>query len=116
MAVRRRGFEHELAEQRAWLSDPDAQVRLNAAVRLAYLDCADGLAELIAGLEHPRARSGWCKCRRPLPCWVIVAWLRCASWYDTPAPRGSRRLVPSPVPASSTVSLLPLPHRSATRM
>ncbi len=48
----RRGTERELAKFRDWLNDPDAQVRLNAAVRLAYLDCADGLAELVAGLAH----------------------------------------------------------------
>lgn len=49
----RRGSERELAKFRDWLADPDDQVRLNAAVRLAYLDCADGVAELVAGLEHP---------------------------------------------------------------
>lgn len=42
-----------MAKFRDWLNDPDPQVRLNAAVRLAYLNCADGLTELVAGLEHP---------------------------------------------------------------
>jgi HEAT repeat protein len=34
------------------LRDPDIQVRLNAAVRLAYLGRAEGLAELLEGLAH----------------------------------------------------------------
>lgn len=39
----------------AHLSSDDEQVRLNAAVRLAYLGCADGLDELEVGLTHPEA-------------------------------------------------------------
>lgn len=35
------------------LAAPEAQVRLNAAVCLAYLRCGDGLEELIEGLYHP---------------------------------------------------------------
>ncbi|MEQ7009765.1 hypothetical protein ABN028_26675 [Actinopolymorpha sp. B17G11] len=50
---RRRTREQEVAEFRDALTDSDSQVRLNAAVRLAYLDCADGLAELVTGLSHP---------------------------------------------------------------
>ncbi len=43
----------ELKRFRAALADGDSQVRLNAAVRLAYLGCADGVSELVAGLSHP---------------------------------------------------------------
>ena len=39
-------------ELRSLLQDSDDQVRLNAAVRLAYGDCADGLDVLIDGLSH----------------------------------------------------------------
>jgi hypothetical protein len=38
---------------RQMLAAPEAQVRLNAAVRLAYLRCADGLEQLVEGLSHP---------------------------------------------------------------
>ncbi|WP_152365720.1 HEAT repeat domain-containing protein [Microlunatus speluncae] len=40
---------------RGLLGSDDQQSRLNAAVRLAYLGCADGLSELVQGLAHPEA-------------------------------------------------------------
>lgn len=48
----------EAAELRTTLTDSDPQVRLNAAVRLAYLGDADGVSELVAGLSHPDAPIG----------------------------------------------------------
>ena len=42
----------DIDELKPLLQDSDDQVRLNAAVRLAYEGCADGLDVLIAGLSH----------------------------------------------------------------
>lgn len=48
-ATERRGSAEPFLER---LRDSDSQVRLNAAVRLAYLGRADGLDDLLAGLAH----------------------------------------------------------------
>ncbi|MFC7622195.1 hypothetical protein [Microlunatus sp. GCM10028923] len=43
------------ASLRRLLASGDSQVRLNAAVRLAYLGFSDGVSELVRGLSHPEA-------------------------------------------------------------
>lgn len=70
----------ELVGLRQMLDDPEAQVRLNAAVRLAYLGCPDGLAQLVEGLSHPELAIAMVQVPEALAVLGETAWQRLVSF------------------------------------